>query len=142
MLTTKFATRPAPRKRPWICKRSPPCLPPPPYPPSLLGSFTIQRRQPPPAQTPIAGSFLLYRQPGPNYYLGRWDSGFDYFICHFHYDLATDEGWAEAYWSAGPTSDHGNYFVEPIRPPPILHYFSAHIQADNWDWWTALLITS
>jgi len=90
----------------------------------------------------MQGSLILdYTGPGARYN-GKWQDGFDYFDCWFHYDTSTATGWSEAYWSAGPTSDHANYDVRPITLPPTLHYFCAAVQADNWDWWTRLLVTS
>ncbi len=142
LMSTKFSVRPAPRKRPWICKRSPPCLPPPPFPPSLTCTFALQRRQPPPPQTQIGGSLLLLSTAPHTRYRGRWDSGFDYFELIFHYDPTTATGWGEAYWSAGPTSDHGNFPELPVKLPPFFLYQATDVVADNWDWWIRLLITT
>jgi len=90
----------------------------------------------------MQGSLILtYTPPGARYN-GRWESGFDYFDCWFHYDTAAATAWAEAYWSAGPTSDHGNFAHRPITLPPILLYQCYELQADNWDWWNQLLVTS
>lgn len=141
-MSSKFSIRPAPRKRPWICKRSPPCLPVPPYPPSVLVSFQIQRRRPPPPQAAITGSFIALHVPPGAHYNGIWEAGFDYFDLWFHYDLATATGWSEAFWSAGPTSDHGNFPEKPIILPPNIRYTTAAVRADDWDWWVRLQITS
>ncbi len=141
-MSTKFAVRPAPRKRPWICKRSPPCLKPPAYPPVLICTFALQRRRPLPSQLIIQGTFLLLHiGPGARYN-GVWGTGFDYFDCRFRYTIDPPTASAEAFWSAGPSSDHGNYPIYKITPPPLLRYEAAAIQADNWDWWTRVLVTT
>lgn len=102
----------------------------------------MQRRQPPPPQTPIAGSLIAVHTPPGTQYHGRWDSGFDYFDMWFHYHASDATAWARAYWSAGPTSDHGVFAQRPLKLPPNLLYRVAEIQADNWDWWCRLLVTS
>ena len=79
--------------------------------------------------------------PGAQYQ-SIWASGFDYFDCRFSYTTDPPTGRAEAFWSAGPTSDHGDYPVTKITPPPLLRYVAFEIQADNWEWWTRLLITT
>ncbi len=141
-MSTKFAVRPAPRKRPWICKRSPPCLVPPSFPPVLLCTFALQRRRPPPAQPTMQGSVLLHHIGPGAQYRGVWASDFDYFDCRFRYTINPPTARAEVFWSAGPSSDHGDYPINPITLPPLLRYQAASIQADNWDWWTRLLVTT
>lgn len=141
-MSTKFAIRPAVRKRPWICKRSPPCLKPPSFPPSLLATFWLKYNPGPDPPGSIAGSLILKYFASPNKYYGAWSSGLDNFNCTFQYDIPTRTGHADSAWSAGVTSDYGAWPKQTIRLPPILLYRTGAIQSHSGFWVGTLTITS
>ena len=141
-MTTKFSTRPAPRKRPWICKRSPPCLIPPPFPPSLLASFIIQKIKPPPRGSAWSGSLILTWLPIPAIYKGSLLEGADSYTCTFTYDHATSTGHAYTEWTVFPFLDWGTDATKQILLPPSLNYYDESVTTGFDTWHATLSITS
>ena len=141
VLSTKFAQRPAPRKRPWICKRSPPCLRPPTLPPTLLCSFSVQKFYPLPVSDTYFGTFLLRYRP----MLALWkDSAVDppnAFTCEFAYSLATGDCQASGEWQVGTWLDWGTYDVRNAGAWPKLFYLSRQVATTNYSWNATLQIT-
>ncbi len=140
-MSTKFSIRPAPRKRPWICKRSPPCLVPPPTPPSLIASFTLQRHTPPGFGPRISGSTTLIWMPGPGHFAGSWRDGPNSWACQFRYDLANATGAAQGQWITALVNDFGNYPKIAIPVHPKLEYHVYSVTAWNFTWLAELQIT-
>lgn len=140
-MSTKFSVRPAPRKKPWICKRSPPCLVPPPFPPSLLASFSLKSNTPliPPAED--AGSLILTWKPLTNNYRGSWRSGSDFYNCTFSYDPITALARAVANWDIDTVADSGFYPEQTIPLPPNLLYHVQSVTVIPGRWLAALTIT-
>lgn len=140
-MSTKFSIRPAPRKRPWICKRSPPCLIPAPYPASLLCSFMLQRRIPGGHDPPHTGSLILPWRAFLNHYQGSWLQAADGFTATFIYNRTTGQAQCTATWDLDTHIDFGNYPPTIIPLPPKLLYTAAAIAATTWEWRAALNIT-
>lgn len=140
-LSTKFAVRPAPRKRPWICKRSPPCLVPPALPPTLLCTIFIQKYWPLPQAGPLQGTFLLSWRP----MLSHWSSSLiippDGCTVIYTYDLAS--GACDAYvdWQVGGFIDDGTFDVTNSGAWPKMFYFSKNVEATTYYWNVTLQIT-
>ncbi len=140
-MSTKFSVRPAPRKKPWICKRSPPCLIPPPYPASLLATFSLQLNNPPAPGIEHAGSLILTWRPVPALYRGTWQDGFKYFTCYFTYDTTTGHATASAVWDIGPPPTIGAYPDQEIPLPPLLLYHVEQVSTLPDTYLAALTIT-
>lgn len=140
-MSTKFSIRPAPRKRPWICKRSPPCLKPPPFPPSLIASWSLQRLRPPPQHAIHTGSLVLTWQPLTSTYDGASLIGAQSFLCVFQYDPLTALAHAWADWSLPPDTDWGPYPTMKIPLPPNLIYDVYSVNATLHEWRAELTIT-
>lgn len=121
-MSTKFAVRPAPRKRPWICKRSPPCLPPPPIPPSLLCTYNIHPIGAPPPNDPFGDTFRLTRVlPFLTYYGFSTPLG-AFLDCTFTYTVDPPLGRAHASWFTVSLADAGDFWDMPVTLPPTLTY--------------------
>lgn len=121
-MTTKFSVRPAPRKKPWICKRSPPCLVPDPIPLKVLVTYWVKQIVGPQAPTEQTGSFWL-----PNV-IGTWEfigddptPGADFHI-RWVYIPAQKLAWATSTYATPPHSALGEWPLRPARLPPSLRY--------------------
>ncbi len=140
-MSTKYSVRPAPRKRPWICKRSPPCLIPPPYPQTLLATFTMKQLFLPLTNGEYAGSFLLEWQAGPNHYHGIWIQALDSYECTFFYDPITALAYATLVIDLGGNLDLGFLPQQKIPLPPKLLFHSDTLTAFGLPWHMRLTIT-
>lgn len=141
-MSTKFSVRPAPRKRPWTCKRSPPCLLPPPLPPTLLVTFYLKKIAPPPTAGPISGSFLVYWTPVSTEYAGSWGAGPDFYDFRMDFPLTFPTQAPSAVFSADGEADAGIYTHAPLSLPPPIYYTSGLIFHTTFSWVARLLITS
>jgi len=122
-MSTKFAVRPAPRKRPWICKRSPPCLDPDPIPNSLLLTFFMKRLQwPPLPEATASGTVLLIRQGSTTTWNGLWTSGADFFDAWFIYVAHAELGQVRGAVQLSTYNDYVFYHQAKVQPPPLIHY--------------------
>ena len=141
-MSTKFSVRPAPRKKPWVCKRSPPCLLPPLQPKTLTASFYIRRVQPPPPGPPMSGTFLLHVIGiGGHEYQGTWSDGPDYYWLTFWYPNHPIMA-PRATWQVNTDVDHGDYPNLPLTlPPPMCYKVGAFVGAFE-EWSSRLLVTS
>lgn len=140
-MSTKFAQRPAPRKRPWICKRSPPCLIAPTFPPTLLCTFSLQKYWPLPVSDTYAGTFLLRWRPVLRFWM---DSALDPpngITAEYTYEPATGVCTAYAFWQVGPWIDDGWFDVFDAGIWPKMFYFSKNVQATTYYWNATLQIT-
>jgi hypothetical protein len=140
-MTTKFSARPAPRKRPWICKRSPPCLPVPPIQKSLLVTFSYDHHVAPPPAAAIAGTITVQNLAPTTWYIGSWSNGSDNLTIDVTFDPATNLVDAFVQWTAGPFFDRARYPAKLVAPPPTLRYEHHNIDADFFRWTSVLLIT-
>lgn len=140
-MSTKFSTRPAVRKRPWICKRSPPCLIPAPFPPSLIATFSLTYNPPVGPQAYACGSLLLPWLPIPALYSGTWTYGADWYDCTFHRDLVTGASFASANWAVSGNLDTGNYPTQELLGNPMPAYIVATLAFFDATWLVRLTIT-
>ena len=140
-MSTKFSVRPAPRKRPWLCTRSPPCLIPPPFPLSLICTWYLRRMYPAPPQLPNQGTLLLLWQPGPRTYHGIWGAPARSYDCTFKIDQTT--GWcsAGATWSLFGGVDGGTYHGNHAKTHPHMFYNSSLVYAGFASWQAEITIT-
>ena len=140
-MSTKFSIRPAARKRPWICKRSPPCLIPPPLPTSLIATLSLSYLLPIPTTRHWSLTFLLHPDPlPPDYRVLSIDPPSEYEIT-FTFDPATGQALAWAYWRpTGPLFADGFFTGSTPLPPKIL--FESHTPTPPQpEWHAALIIT-
>lgn len=140
-MTTKYSKRPAPRKRPWICKRSPPCLIAPPIPPDLVATFALQKTHPPPQGPYRTGSLLLKYRPFFGLYDGAWAQGSDGFALVFNYTVGNPIAVATASWDLDTLLDWGAYQHYELIQHPKLLYTSRIVDATNFRWRAILDIT-
>lgn len=140
-MSTKFSVRPAPRKRPWICKRSPPCLIPPVFPPSLIATFALTRLEPPPHGDPYSGSLLLKWVAPLNHYSGVWTDGPNFYYGWFFHDPVTGISHATAYWDLGAYIENANYPVLELPLHPHLCYDTQQIETTTHPWRSRITIT-
>ncbi len=141
-MSNKFNVRPAPRKRPWICKASPPALLPPTTPQPLICSFKLLWLYPPAAAVPFEGSFTLTQPTGPNRWEGTFVETINRFHIEFTIDPATQIGTAVADWDYYSIWDNGSYGPQPAGRFPLFHYQSSNVTHLYYHWSTRLLITS
>ncbi len=140
-MSTKFSIRPAPRKRPWICKRSPPCLKPPLFPPSLTCTFFVQKMAPAPIGPRHAGSLILDWNPPSGYYDGIWRSGLDLFHCVFIHDTITGLSQATATWDFNFVLQRSIWPEQTIPLHPNILYNVYSPSTTTWQWRGQLTIT-
>lgn len=140
-MSTKFSVRPAPRKRPWICKRSPPCLIPPTWPPSLVASWSLQKLQPPPQGPGFGGSLLLRWRPMLAHYSGSWLSPPNGFTLVFNFNPITGHTTNNAQWDLGGFLDWGTYAYSTFSLPANFLFNSQYVSATTYQWRGALTIT-
>lgn len=140
-MSTKFSIRPAPRKRPWICKRSPPCLPTPSYPPSLIATFSLIYRPPIGLPSSAYGSLLLEWKPLGNRYQGTWTSGLDWYDLDFFRNFVTDEVYAIGSWAVNGNHNWGQYPYQTSPPAPMPVYYAATLTPPRPAWLARLLVT-
>lgn len=140
-MTTKFSIRPAPRKRPWICKRSPPCLIPLPVPASLLVTFWVKNQPPPFPVEQLQGSFRVANIPGTQNYYGSWGTLTRYFDLHFTYTLDPPEASGGSAWITPSYAPLANWPLLTFVPPPGLNYYARYVSAMPNPWFGTLLVT-
>lgn len=123
-MSTKFAVRPAVRKRPWICKRSPPCLIQPPIPLTFIASYYVEPIRTNPESQIISGTIVLYRQPLGEYF-GRWDDvapSSNKFVCTFVY--TPQPAIAYVHFQVGMTVETGTCPPRDTLPSPKTDYLA------------------
>lgn len=123
-MSTKFSVRPAPRKRPWICKRSPPCLIPPPIPASLLCTYQVTILTGPFAPQTVRGSFALPHVGAPGWtFQGADPTGGPFWIdWNYNPNDRTAAAWS-MYGSPGYI-DMGDWGTKPGGTVPNIHWAS------------------
>lgn len=141
-MSSKFSVRPAPRKRPWICKRSPPCYKPPPWPRSLYCTFWFRHRWPDPPVPDLSGTILLVSTHEFGPYSGVWGSGWKTVGISFTYELDPDFGSIRVGINNRPHADEGESIHEAIEPPPLLEFSTTQIQWETDSWLSRVLISS
>ena len=141
-MSNKFNVRPAPRKRPWICKASPPALKPPTTPQPLICSFSLRWLYPPADAVPFEGSFKLTWFPVLNLWTGVYIETINRFDITFRIDPLTRLAEPIAVWDYFHIFDQGSYSEEPAGEFPLIHYKSSTVIPWSYRWSTTLLITS
>lgn len=140
-LSTKFSIRPAPRKRPWICKASPIATCEPPVPKTLTATFSLQRFIPDPPGAWYAGTFLLFQTIGTDNYSGRWE----YLTWHYYllmtYPATQDEHAPAASWILGPDSSEGEYEFQTLSLPLPMRAYWPTLTSIGDQWRGTLLVT-
>lgn len=140
-MSSKFSVRPAPRKRPWICKRSPPCLEQPPAPLTFVASFYVEPIGTNPESEIISGSMVLFRRPGGEYN-GWWDDvppSSNKFICTFQY--TPPYAVADVHFQVGMTVETGFCPQRKISPTPKTDYLAFEVSPLMHPWIFRLKIT-
>lgn len=140
-MSSKFSIRPAPRKRPWICKRSPPCLKQPPKPLTFVASFYVEPIRTNPETEIISGTIVLYRQPLGEYF-GRWDDtppSSNKFICTFIY--LPPSAFATIQFQLGLTAQTGTCPPRQILSSPKTDYQAFEPSGMTFPWIFRLKIT-
>ena len=140
-MSTKFAVRPAPRKRPWICKRSPPCLDPPSIPPTLICTFSLQKYWPLPVSDVYAGSFLLRWRPSLHFWQDSDLQPPNGITVEYTYDLITGVCSTYALWQVGTWIDDGWFDVRQAGVWPKMLYLSKNVKATTYYWIATIQIT-
>lgn len=140
-MSTKFAIRPAPRKRPWICKRSPPCLIPKPVPDPLMCSFFLDTQNPAHSDGGIRGTLLLYATGPPWHWEGAWTDTGAWFNCLFNWEPGPRTAWAHSSWITTLAAGLGTWERLAATPPPNLLYHSFHVETTTEPWVGDVLIT-
>jgi len=138
-LTTKFSVRPAVRHRPWICKRSPPCLEPNPNPPSVLCTFSLNRYQPPPPLETYSGTFTLLRVLPGALYTGTWSNASDWFWCQFQYTGTPTIARVDVRWDLGGHHVMDTFPDKEITFPPSIWYEAFTLEV-NWNTWNGTVL--
>jgi len=140
-MSTKFSIRPAPRKKPWICKRSPPCLTPSPIPRTFIATFTLKRTWPPPPGPSYGGTFLLYYQ-----WLGSWKGSWtsppsNGFTAEFLQHQITGYTRVLTDWDLNHSIDWGFWEPKTTHLYPGIYYESWNVQPTFFRWSGQLLVT-
>jgi hypothetical protein len=142
-MSSKFSVRPAPRKRPWICKAGPPALPMPPYPLQLLASVSLKYIGPLPPSDRWACTFVLKPLSSIGPYRGDFITPTDRINLTFYWAQGDPQGYADALFRVGPYFTPGTWETKTVTPNPYLRYES-HIlvPANPGNWSTVLIITA
>lgn len=140
-MSTKFSIRPAPRKRPWICKRSPPCLPWKAIPKKLLATFWLKSQPPTAPFAEFQGSFTLDHVPPSRDYYGQWWQAPYWFDLNWSFTVDPARGGGGSAWTTPDHAPLGTWPELPIPLPPALFYYAAHVDASPSPWFGTLLIT-
>ncbi len=121
-MSTKFSIRPAPRKRPWLCKRSPPCLVPPPIPPNVLCTFSIKKMQPLPTSATWSATFTLLWVPLMPGYSGTFTESVNFYTIDFFWSPTTNIASVLSNTNFTGLVDAWTYPTKTIPGPPKLSY--------------------
>lgn len=124
MSSTKFSQRPAPRKRPWICKASPICLPPPVIPSVLICSFWVRTQTPTfPAESIVGSMILLPTMPGW-IFAGEWSDAPEWMKVIFEFFPLPNQAAARGDWHTQTQADTANWETKVIPAYPPIFYQS------------------
>lgn len=141
-MSSKFSVRPAVRKRPWICKKSPAQMSTPPYPPQLIA--TVYLKNLPPTAPILDSTTTLALTPltpnGP--YTGFTSPPDPIFNLTFHWGQGQKTGYVHGGWSLPGGLDVGDWEVKPVKPLPYFKYVSYKVINTVNPWLTRLEITS
>jgi hypothetical protein len=121
-MSSKFAIRPAPRKRPWICKASPAPLAIPSAPPSLYATIYLATDAPPPPAVLFDQTLVLTPHPPSNTYRAVWISGPDSVGCFFYWPSLPVHPYVRLTWNIGGLTDQGDTPPAQVKPWPNLSY--------------------
>lgn len=127
-MTTKFGVRPAPRKKPWICKRSPPCLVPDPIPASVMCTYNVHISSGPCGGQHHFGTYAVPNVPGSWTFRGTDPSPTSSFWIEWDYQPGDQTGQAYSMYGNPPFCDMGNWFTWPAGLPPNLKWASYHLE--------------
>lgn len=142
MPQSKFGVRPAPRKRPWLCKASPKALPVPANPPSLMASISLWFPTTPPPFPEITLTALMKPTFPAGPYIGTWADGADFVQVDFLWVNPATFGSVNISWSVGPWTDTGAWPLNQVIPWPNLRYISANLQFTAGGNFGSILITN
>jgi len=140
-MNTRFSQRPAPRKRPWICKRSPPCLDPEAIPDSLLATFFFKSTSPPTPGQVAAGTIRLDRALPSKTYTAAWTQPPNRVDLSFTWFPDPYEGIVAAVIQVGTYNDYVDFPRIPIIRFPTIRYEHGNNTATFHTWATRMLIT-
>lgn len=132
-MSTKFSIRPAPRKKPWICKRSPPCLKPDPIPKSLLCSYMVQIVTGPAAGQIHRGTFAVPYSGAAWTFIGADPAPGAAFWINWTYDPTTRTATAWSQYGTPLYASMGNWFEHPAGTPPNLRWISYALEDSTWE---------
>ena len=141
-MSSKFGVRPAARKRPWICKRSPPCYKPPSFPHSLYCNFKFKYRGRLPNVPDLAGIILLAGNTEGGPLGGTWRKGRKSVSIVFWYEQDPDFGRIHVGINDPPETDEGETGWLAIDPPPQIEYETYEVEFEFSKWWSHVKITS
>lgn len=142
MTSSKYAIHPAPRKRPWICKASPPALPVPPAPPSLYATLYLADDLPGNPPPFFNRTLLLKPFASPQRFQDTWSDGGDFLTLTFFWTLGQATAYAELGWSIGPHTDTATAPTLKVQQWPKLSYAAFDLTPAVGQYRTRLLITN
>lgn len=141
-MSSKFSIRPAPRKRPWICKASPPALPVPSYPPSLYATLYLFNDTPGPPAIVFDQTLLLIPAGPTGPYSKTWSQGGNLLQLNFAWGLGDDSASATAAWMIGVYIDNGTFPAQQVSQWPKLSYAAFEIQGTAGTYRARLRVTN
>ena len=140
-MSTKFSIRPAPRKRPWICKAPPGGHEEQAVPATLLATFVCDIIAPPPLRARHHGSMQVHQTATPFLYRGTWTDGPDYYDLQLNLPAAIPADAPHSSWVFGIYSWIATWPFKILPDePPIFYQTALQVQGTEL-WHCELLLT-
>ena len=141
-MQSKFGVRPAPRKRPWLCKASPAALPVPAVPGNVLATFVWWDPSLVPAQPKIARTIAMINQPIPGLYYGQ-AAWIDHLIeITWYWQINDPTAWADVSWDFPAQQDAAVLETKRVQPFPHLRWYQNATPSPTEEWIVNVEVTS
>jgi len=139
-MSSKFSNRPAVRKRPWLCKTSPPALAVPAMPASLTATASMSFSVPPYAKPLLSLSVLIVPFIPGTVWEGTYHFAPDWVRVTFNWNFPATTAQALISWNIGGIIDSDTYEPNAISPWPfILHESTIAIPVTGLPKWRILI---
>jgi len=139
-MSSKFSIRPAPRKRPWICKASPPTLVQPPYPPHVLASVSLKYLGPLAPGDRWYATFHLKPLSSVGPYRASYSASGNTITLTWHWGQGDATAYASANFSVGIYADFRSWETQSVTPNPYLRYESHRLIPTGGNLWSTVLV--
>ena len=139
---SKYSNRPPPRKKLWVCQKSPVALAKPSYPKSLLCTVMLKTVWGLPSDPKYQATFLLLPASPTGPYQGSDPSGASVCGITLYWGVGATTAYATGAWILYMGTDNGVWTTEATPADAPFRYASSHVQTIMQPYNTDLLITT